>query len=466
MKMIIPEPERKAIEQIAADVSQAGGRALLVGGAVRDMFSGTTSKDFDLEIFGVEPACLTELLERHFAIDTVGVSFGVIKLHHLDIDVSLPRRESKCGTGHRAFEIFSDAGLTVKEAARRRDFTINALYYDPLTEEVLDPYGGVADLKAKVLRHVSDAFAEDPLRVLRGMQFVARFELTPAPETIALCQSIVPEGLAPERQFEEWGKLLVKGVCISRGLQFLRETGWVKYYPELQALIGCRQEPKWHPEGDVWNHTCLCLDSFASKRTGEAQEDLIVGLAVLCHDFGKPATTRLENGYLRSLGHDVAGVAPTLAFLRRLTNEERVLKEVVPLVSQHMQPYALWKGDAGDAAIRRLALRVGRIDRLIRVVNADATGRLDVSQDQSETALKWLAAAAERLRIASSAPRPIVQGRDLINLGFRPSPEFGEVLGLCFQAQLDGEFVDLDGGVEFLSRMPELSLLKRGAGEK
>ena len=202
------------------------------------------------------------------------------------------------------------------------------------------------------MRHVSDKFVEDPLRVLRGMQFVARFDLQPAPETIALCQTVGIEDLPPERLFEEWAKLLTKGCQIGKGLAFLRATGWVRHFPELQRLIGCQQDPAWHPEGDVWNHTCLCLDAFARRRIGDPDEDLIVGLAVLCHDFGKPATTRFQNGHIRSLGHDEEGVKPTLSFLRRLTNEERILREVPPLVQCHMQPFALWKSKAGDAAIR------------------------------------------------------------------------------------------------------------------
>lgn len=442
---------RNAVMEIATLVRETGGRALMVGGAVRDLLLGEAHvKDVDLEVFGIAPDKLQEVIGKKFAFDACGLSFGVLKIKHLDIDVSLPRRESKRGVGHKGFLIDSDPNLSIAEAASRRDFTINAMYYDPLNEVVEDPYGGLADLQNRVLRHVSPKFVEDPLRVLRGMQFVARLDLTPAPETIEICRTVTIEDLPPERLFEEWAKLLTKGVAISRGLDFLRAVGWVRYFPELQALIGCEQDPQWHPEGDVWNHTCLCLDAFARKRV-DKNEDLIVGLAVLCHDFGKPATTRFERGHIRSLGHDTAGEEPTLSFLRRLTNEERILREVPPLVVHHMQPFSLWKAKAGDAAIRRLALKVGRIDRLIRVAHADDEGRPPECRGGTSVGedLAWLEATTERLRIAAEAPKPILMGRDLIALGYKPSPQFKTWLDSCFEAQLDGVFSDHAGALDY-----------------
>ena len=446
----IPKELSGAVLEIARAVRSAGGRALMVGGAVRDLVSGAASvKDVDLEVFGVAPERLKEIVGERFDFDPCGVSFGVLKIKHLDIDVSLPRRETKRGTGHKGFLVDSDPSLSVAEAASRRDFTVNAIYYDPLEGRIEDPFGGVKDLSSRVLRHVSEKFSEDPLRVMRGMQFVARFGLEPAPETVALCRTIPTEGLPPERMFEEWAKLLLKGVYIARGLGFLRDTLWVRNFPELDRLIGCRQDPHWHPEGDVWNHTCLSLDAFARERVGDRHEDLVVGLAVLCHDFGKPATTAWDpvKKRIRSLGHDEAGVASTLSFLRRLTNEERILREVPPLVQCHMQPFAMWKSKVGASAIRRLAVRVVRIDRLLRVARADDQGRPPECAGGSSAGedLRWLAAEAERLRVASEAPKPILMGRHLIEMGYSPSPAFGEWLARSMEAQLDGEFSDLDG---------------------
>ena len=444
-------PEVKVVAEL---VQRAGGRALLVGGCVRDELLGGTPKDFDIECFGISAPDLQAALGERFELDLVGISFGVIKLKHLEIDVAMPRRETKLGLGHRAFGMEYDPTLTIEEASARRDFTVNAIYKDPLTDEILDPWNGRGDLEKRILRHVSPHFVEDPLRVLRGMQFVARFDLTPARETIEVCRGMTPEVLAPERLFGEWEKLLVQGVKISKGLNFLKDVGWVKYYPELEKLIGCKQDPEWHPEGDVWNHTLCCLDAFAVERDRlavGADEDLVVGLAVLCHDFGKPKCTAYDpvKKRIRSLGHDEEGVEPTLSFLRRLTNEERLLKEVPPLVRLHMRPFAMWKDKSSDGAIRRLAAKVVRIDRLIRVAAADDAGRPPFPSEPEP--LKWLAEQAERLRVADQAPKPLVQGRDLIALGMKPGVEFGRILKAAYEAQLDGKFFTREDGVKYVT---------------
>jgi tRNA nucleotidyltransferase (CCA-adding enzyme) len=253
----------------------------------------------------------------------------------------------------------------------------------------------------------------------------------------------------------EWKKLLIKGKSISRGLAFLRETGWVKYYPELESLIGCKQDKRWHPEGDVWNHTLCSLDAFAVERDEHDygdDENLIVALAVLCHDFGKPLTTRCEgyDGRIRSLGHDEAGVAPTISFLKRLTNEERILKEVPPLVKAHMRPFALWKNKSSDSAIRRLSSDVGRIDRLLRVASADEGGRPPFPRQIEH--LEWLKSQSLRLAVADAVPKPILMGRDLMDIGMKPSKEFGIILKNAYEAQLDGEFFDKAGAMQFVRR--------------
>lgn len=444
---------REAVREVAEAVRREGGRALMVGGCVRDELLNLEPKDFDIECFGISAENLQRVLAERFELDLVGVSFGVIKLHHFDIDVAMPRRETKLGLGHRAFEMEYDPDLSVKEASARRDFTVNAIYRDPLTGEVIDPWNGREDLERHRLRHVSEHFREDPLRVLRGMQFVARFGLEPAAETVEISKAMTPENLARERLFDEWAKLLTKGVGISAGLRFLRDTGWVKYYPELERLIGCEQDPQWHPEGDVWNHTLCCLDAFAADRDGRGRdfvEDVTVGLAVLCHDFGKPACTSYDpkRKRIRSLGHDEAGVEPTLSFLRRITNEERLLKEVPPLVRLHMRPFAMWKDHSSDSAIRRLATKVVRIDRLLRVAAADDAGRPPFPSEPEPIA--WLAREAKRLEIEASAPKPIVQGRDLIALGMKPGVEFGRILKAAYEAQLDGVFSDIKGGIDYV----------------
>lgn len=451
----LPSSLREAALLFARDVRNAGGTAYIVGGAVRDlMLDRCDIKDVDIEVFGLPADRIERIAGRHWGFDECGASFGVLKLKGVDIDISLPRTESKTAIGHKGFAIESNPFLSIREAASRRDFTVNAMYFDPLEAKMEDPFGGAGDLNAHILRHVSEKFSEDPLRVLRGMQFAARFRLCAAAETIDVCRKMTIENLPPERLFSEWTKLIIKGEEISRGLEFLKDSGWLGYFPELKALCECRQDPRWHPEGTVWEHTKLSMDYFAQNRIGDDSEDLIVGLAVLCHDFGKPATTRWdsERGRLRSLGHDVAGVAPTVSFLRRLTNEERILSEVPPLVENHMKPYAMWKAKSGDAAVRRLALKTGRIDRLVRVCRADDMGRV---LEPSETSprgieLSWLLEAAERLKVKDTAPKPILMGRHLIELGFKPSKEFSDILKTVFNAQLNGEFSNLDGAKKFL----------------
>lgn len=442
----LPETVQKACAVLARHVQRAGGRTVLVGGAVRDALLGQQPEEADVEVFGLSVADLRTTLQKSFRIDEVGKAFGVFKIKGAPIDVSLPRRESKQGTGHKGFRIEGDPTMSFQEAAARRDFTINAMGWDVFGRELLDPWGGEADLRERTLRHVSDPFAEDPLRVLRGMQFVARFGLTPAPETIALCQTIPFEDLPRERVFEEWKKLLLKGQKISEGLAFLHATGWVAHFPELAALIGCAQDPEWHPEGDVWTHTAYCLDAFARARLGDPWEDLVVGLAVLCHDLGKPATTTHDDdGHIRALNHDVEGEAPTRAFLARLTAQVDLVEAVVPLVVHHMRPSQFFASGAGDAAIRRLSRKVGRIDRLVRVTQADAGGRPPLPGDAPEA--PWLLRRAEELAVADAAPKPIIQGRHLIALGHEPGEWFGEVLEELYEAQLEGDVTDETSGL-------------------
>jgi tRNA nucleotidyltransferase (CCA-adding enzyme) len=449
MRLTIQDPVlREAVETVARLVRERGGRALWVGGCVRDALLGRTVTDADLEVFGLPPETLMAALGARFRLDLVGRAFGVIKLHGVPVDVSLPRRESKAGLGHKGFEIHSDPFLPPAEAAKRRDFTVNAIAYDPLEDRLIDPCGGVPDLEKRRLRHVSDQFGEDPLRVLRGMQLIARFGFVPDPETVALCRRITPEGLAGERVFEEWRKLMLKGESMRAGLDFLKETGWVAYAPELAALIGCPQEPDWHPEGDVWAHTGHCLDAFARERLGEAAEDLIVGFGVLCHDFGKPLTTQVEEGRIRSRGHCEEGEAPARAFLGRMMAPPDLVEAVMPLVTEHLRPHELFTGEAGDNAVRRLAVRVGRIDRLVRVARADHFGRPPMAEAEFRAG-DWLMARARALDVQARAPHPLVMGRHLVALGMKPGPVFKEILNACYQAQLDGVFHDEAGGLAF-----------------
>ena len=446
------ESQNAAVQHIAKVLRDLGGRVLLVGGCVRDSLLSIPSKDIDMEVYGLDASVVESALAAKYRLDTVGRAFGVFILKGLNIDLALPRRESGVGPKHTDFEVQGDPSMSPRDAASRRDFTINAISYDPLTREQIDPFNGANDLKSRRLRHISEAFSEDPLRVLRGMQFVARFGLSATRETIDLCRALSPQHLPMERLWEEWKKLILKGKEISLGLNFLKSCHWLKYFPELEALDGCQQDPKWHPEGDVWTHTLHCLDAYAAQRTGEQWEDLVVGFAVLCHDMGKPETTYTdEDGRIRSPRHDVRGVPVATHFLERITRQKKVFEEVLPLVEQHMRPLSLYRDRASDSAIRRLASRVKRIDRLIRVARADNSGRPPIDPNFPEG--KWLLDKTEQLRIKDSAPKPILQGRHLINLGINPGPNFGKILDQAYDAQLKGEFGSEDHGCKYLRKI-------------
>ncbi len=444
--------------QICRAAAERGGCVRVVGGSVRDALLERSFEEFDLEAFGIEADGLERMLEDlGLRVDRVGRAFSVLKLRGIPVDIALPRREVSFGAGHRDFLVDADPHMSVEDAAARRDYTINAISYEPLAGRVDDPLGGRGDLERRRLRHASHRFPEDPLRVLRGMQLVARLGLEADPDTVRLSSGIGWRELSVERVFEEWRKLLVLGVEIGGGLRFLQATGWIEAYPELQATVGCEQDPEWHPEGDVWTHTGHVLDAFAAERLGEAEEDLIVGLACLCHDLGKPGTTRFVDGRLRSRGHEAAGEAPTRSFLARLTNRRGLVDDVVRLVVDHLKPRQLYQGGAGDAAVRRLAHRVKRIDRLVRLARADARGRPPLPPADCEDC-DWLLARAEALRIRDQAPRRLVLGRDLIDRGLTPGPEIGDLVDRCYQAQLDGAFEGRTAGLRFLD-----SLLRRRA---
>lgn len=441
---IIDSTLRGAVLAVADEVAAVGGRALAVGGSVRDALLGVEVRDVDLEVYGLEPERLRAVVDARFSVDLVGESFAVLKVKGVDLDISLPRRDSKHGTGHRGFLIEADPHLHPREAASRRDFTVNAMAVDVLTGELLDFFGGVMDLEARVLRHVSDAFAEDPLRVLRGMQLAARLDASMHADTVALARTLDCDELPAERILDEWKKLLLLGTTPSRGLQVLVDSGWIVAFPELDALRGCPQDPTWHPEGDVFVHTGHVLDHFATERVGDDAEDLTVGLAALCHDFGKPATTEFTDGRWRSPAHDVAGVEPAKAFLDRMGVPHAIRDQVLLLVRHHLAPALLHQGGAGPSAVRRLADRVGRIDQLVRVARADHGGRPPKPWDDFPSG-QWLLDAASALDVTDGRPTPILLGRHLItDLGLPPGPAFGPLLAAAYQAQLDGTVATVD----------------------
>jgi tRNA nucleotidyltransferase (CCA-adding enzyme) len=333
-------------------------------------------------------------------------------------------------------------------AARRRDFTINAISWDPLTDEYLDPFHGRADLQRRLLRAVDpQTFTDDSLRVLRALQFAARFDLAAEERTKRLCRGIPLDDLPSERVWGEFEKLLLKATRPSIGFALARELEVTrKLLPEMHALIDCPQEPEWHPEGDVWIHTLMVIDE-ARRRNGDLDRGRLaaVMLSAVCHDFGKPSTTAVIDGRIRSLGHEEAGVAPATALLDRLNvhslDNFDVRTQVLAITAHHLKPGAFYKvrGELTDGAFRRLALKVD-MELLARVAKADCLGR---TGEFDCSAMDWFLEKSRALGVEHKPPVPILMGRHLLELGIAPGPRMGEILKEVYELQLDGAVADL-----------------------
>ena len=432
---------------IAARVAADGGRALCVGGFVRDRLLGLESTDLDLEVFGIPQERLRALLSEFGRVEPIGQAFPVYKLGR--IDIALPRRESKSGHGHKGFAVAGDRHMSFEEAARRRDFTINAIGWDPLTGEYLDPVNGREDLDRRLLRVVDpQTFADDSLRLLRALQFAARFELTLDPASEAICRAISLDDLPAERIWGEFEKLLLKAARPSIGFALARRLGVVRQVlPEMEPLYDCPQEPEWHPEGDVWTHTLLVIDE-ARKRNDDLDRARLatVMLGAVCHDLGKPATTSTIDGRVRSPGHEAAGVEPTTRILDRLNvytlDGFDVRSQVLGIVVEHLRPSAFHKAreTVTDGAFRRLAQRVD-LELLVRFARADCHGRTGVFDC---SAMDWFLDRARSLGVEHEAPKPILMGRHLIEMGVTPGPKMGEILRAVYELQLDDIVTTLD----------------------
>ncbi|MFN2492239.1 MAG: CCA tRNA nucleotidyltransferase [Pyrinomonadaceae bacterium] len=460
-------PEK--VKALARAVNDAGGRALLVGGCVRDLLlpRPREPKDWDLEVFGLAAANLRALLDQFGPVNVVGEAFTVYKLGS-DLDISLPRRERKSGIGHRAFVIEGDPSMSFEDASRRRDFTINAVLEDPLTREIIDPFGGREDIRNKTLRAVSvETFPEDSLRVLRAAELAARFEFDIEPETLGLCRRMHLSDLPPERVWGEIEKILLKSSQPSLGLNWLNQLTVIdQLFPEIKALIDVPQDPEWHPEGDVFVHTQLVTD-----RAHELIDDLpyakraTVMLAALAHDFGKPATTEFLEGRWRSRGHEEAGVLPTKEFLERLNINSLdgydVRGQVIALVREHLKPGEFYKkrDQVGDGAFRRLA-RKCELHLLYRVAKADSLGRnaewVPREKWYNSEAQEWFIQRAKELEVEQQPPGPLLLGRHLLEMGLAPGPKVGEITRAVYEMQLDGRVRTLDdarkAAKEILSR--------------
>ena len=452
--------------EIAVAVRAAGGRALIVGGWVRDRLRGHPSKDIDLEVFGIPQDRLAALLARFGRVEPVGHSFPVYKVIAREtggggkgefIDVALPRRESKSGRGHKGFEVVGDPSMSIEDAARRRDFTVNTIAWDPLTDAYEDSFDGRADLDRRVLRAVDPTtFGDDSLRVLRAIQFATRFQFALADDTAALCRRIPLDDLPAERIWGELEKLLLAAERPSVGFALALDLGVVdRLLPELKPLVGCEQEPEWHPEGDVWTHTLMVIDTARELNADLDRPRLItLMLGAVCHDLGKPATTAVIDGRIRSRNHEEAGVAPTLTLLDRLNIHTidgfEVRTQVVGLVAHHLKPGMFCKAvQVNDGAFRRLAQKVD-LELLARVARADCLGRtggFDCS------AMDWFIERARALGVEHRPPAPLLMGRHLLDLGLSPGPKIGEILQHVYEKQFDGEVRSVEEAIAEAKRI-------------
>ena len=433
--------------RVALAIREAGGRALCVGGFVRDRLLERASEDLDLEVFGIPEDQLPALLTTLGRVEPVGQAFPVYKLGH--IDVALPRRESKSGRGHKGFIVQGDHTMAFADAARRRDFTINAIGWDPLTDEYLDPFDGRADLARRLLRVVDPAtFGDDSLRVLRALQFAARFELTIDADTAAICREIPLDDLPAERIWGEFEKLLLKALRPSIGFALARELGVIEQIlPEMVPLYDCPQDAEWHPEGDVWTHTLMVIDE-ARKRNDDLDRPRLATLmlSAVCHDLGKPATTAMIDGRVRSPGHEAAGVPLATAILDRLNlntlDNFDVRTQVLGITAEHLRPSAFYKqkDTVTDGAFRRLAQKVN-LELLVRFDRADCHGRAGTFDC---SAMDWFIERARTLGVEHKPPSPILLGRHLLALGVSPGPRMGKILRAVYELQLDGVVTTLE----------------------
>lgn len=428
---------------VAAAVKEAGGRTYYVGGCVRDRLLGREGKDVDVEVHGVSVETLEAILARLGEPLRLGASFGVMGLRGCELDIAMPRSETATGRGHKDFAVSVDPFLGEEKAARRRDFTVNALMQDVLSGEILDFFGGREDLARGLIRHVSDeSYPEDPLRVFRAAQFAARFGFSVAAETAALSSRMEVDALPGERVMGELEKALQKAARPSVFFEELRRMRQLSvWFPELEALIGVRQNPAYHPEGDVWTHTMQVLDASAGLRDRALKPQWLL-LAALCHDLGKAVTTQEINGVLHAYGHETKGMRLARQMIKRLTNEQKLTEYAVNMTALHMAPNLLVGGGARVNSYMKLFDRSVCPEDLLLLARADYLGCAGAGADPEALSAAY-AATEEKLREMLALYRhrmslPCLSGRDLIEAGVEPGPLFAGALAEAHKLRLAG----------------------------
>ncbi len=420
---------------IAEKVAAAGGRTFFVGGLVRDHVLGLDNKDVDIEVHGITPRALLDVLGLLGEVTRMGASFGVFGLKSYDLDIAMPRKENAVGRGHKDFEVYVDPFIGYEKAALRRDFTMNAMMEDVLTGEILDFFGGQDDMKKRLIRHVNDGtFREDPLRVLRAAQFAARFQFQIAAGTRELSRTLSLQDIASERVLGELNKALMKSEKPSIFFEELRKMEQLSYwFPEVEALINVPQSPKYHLEGDAWTHTMMVLDAAARLRSDAVYPEGFM-MAALAHDYGKAVSTVIEGDKISAINHHLTGIKTAKRFLRRISNEIRLERYVLNMVELHMGPNMMADAISSEKATTRMFDQSACPEDLLLLAKADHLGKGTAESYSISEAFLQERLALYKERMA----QPYVQGRDLIEAGFNPGVAFSEALDYAHKMRLAG----------------------------
>lgn len=423
---------------IAKEVSTLGGRTYYVGGYCRDKYFGVVNKDIDIEVYGITPNQLRNILDKFGARLEHGKSFGVFGVKGYNIDVSLPRRERCTGISHTDFDVTVDPTMSTYEGALRRDLTMNALMIDVLTDEWVDHFGGLDDLKNGIIRHVNtETFKEDPLRVLRVAQFAARFNMTVSPETQELCASMDITTLSKERIFIELEKALTKSHKPSIFFNVLRDMGHLSYwFKELEQLIELPQNELYHPEGDVYTHTMQVLDNVEFNPIPDIYSPLGIRLAAICHDMGKIVTTEIIDGVVHAYEHELYGEDIARTFLNRFLGSKKLVDYVCNMVKLHMTPHHLYNNKSRIKKTNKVFDEALYPKDLISLVYCDSVGRGSEEDLKAVTEMTWL---LDRYNtFIETMSKPYITGQDLIDSGLKPGPYFSELMGLAHKLRLAG----------------------------
>lgn len=427
-----------AAAQIANIIENAGGEAWITGGACRDTVMGITPRDIDIETFGIEKTSAIEAIRAAgIAAKFAGAAYGIIitTVAGEDIEVSV-------------------ASDTMEAAAGRRDITANAIYFRPATDEWFDPFDGITDIEAGIIR-ATPGFPQDPGRMMRAARFAARFGWEIEPATVAMIRAMAPRmtEVAVERIWVEFAKAF-EADRPGDFVWWMREIGIVGSFPEIAAMQGCQQDEVWHPEGDAFEHTMHVMNAAADicRRDGITGEDRIAFIAgAMVHDCGKPETTVVnEAGRIASPGHAEVGARIAARFFERCgIATSQVTSRAIAMTAEHMSH----ANEISPRTVRRIAARIAAsgatITDIARIIEADASGRPPCPAVMPEGARRMVE-IAESMNVATGGPAPIIMGRHIIAMGCQPGPRIGRICKAAFEAQIEGAFEDEASGIAWV----------------